>query len=59
MEPTDNEITEAMICYGGSFVSALGQLWRKADATNRAKLHAAFWEYWAEYRELVRLKARA
>jgi len=56
---TDFEITNAMYVYGGSFVSALGTLWRLADDDNRARLKAAFPEYWVEYRELAILKAGA
>jgi len=46
---TDFEITEAMIVYGGGFVSSLGRLWRQADAINRGKLRDAFPEYWTSY----------
>lgn len=46
---SDHEITEAMIVYGGSFVSSLGTLFRRADVVNQAKLKAAFPEYWTSY----------
>ena len=54
--PDDAEITAAMLLYGGSFVSHLGNLWRFADDDNRARLKAAFPEYWAEYIDLVHIK---
>lgn len=47
------ETTEAMIRFGGSFVRALGQAFRVADAANTARLKAAFPEYWAKYRDLA------
>lgn len=53
---TDDDITDAMITYGGSFVVALGWAFRRADIVNRARLKAAFPEYWAEYRELAERK---
>lgn len=49
-EPSDYQITEAMLKYGGSFVAGLGTLYRQADDVNRAKLKAAFENYWEEYR---------
>jgi hypothetical protein len=52
MDPTDYDITEAMIIYGGGFVSALGALFRCADAENQQILKSAFAHYWTEYREL-------
>lgn len=51
--PTDWEITEAMIQYGGGFVAHLGKLFRLADETNKAKLKAAFPEYWQQYETLA------
>lgn len=53
---SDFEITEAMICFGGGFVSGLGRLWRQADTDNRARLKAAFPEYWHQYAELATVK---
>lgn len=54
---TDHEITEAMIKFGGGFVSRLGQLFRLADSDNQARLKAAFPEYFLEYAKLAQLKA--
>lgn len=51
------DITEMMIRYGGSFVKALGQLFRLADNTNQAKLVAAFPELIDEYDRMATLKA--
>lgn len=45
-------ITEAMIRRGGSFVAALGKLFRIADSTNQSKLERAFPEYWNEYEKI-------
>jgi hypothetical protein len=55
--PTDYEVTEAMIVYGGSFVSALGKLFRLADSDNEARLKAAFPEYWQRYAALSQKRA--
>lgn len=52
-ELTDFEITDAMIAFGGSFVSGLGRLWRQADALNKTKLQDAFPEYWQSYSDPV------
>lgn len=46
---TDYEIAEAMIVYGGSFVSSLGRLWQLADPVNRGRLKDAFPDYWKNY----------
>lgn len=51
-------ITDAMIRFGGDFVSALGVLFRRADDDNRARLKAAFSEYWAQYRELAAMQQK-
>jgi hypothetical protein len=51
--PTDYEITTAMTMFGGSFVRAFGALWPLADDDNRARMKAAWPEYWAQYGELA------
>ena len=43
-------IVEAMIEYGGSFVSTLGTLFRRADGTNQEKLRVAFKNYFDDYK---------
>ena len=50
---TDWEITQAMIVYGGGFVSALGELWRRGDAHNQERLKATFADYWELYEEIA------
>jgi hypothetical protein len=55
-DPTDDEIADAMLRYGGGFVSCLGELMQRADPENRAILKAAFPHYWAEYAALAILK---
>jgi hypothetical protein len=57
-EPTDYEITEAMIDYGGSFATRWGMLYRSADEHNQARLKAAFEDLWSQYKELVQMRAR-
>jgi hypothetical protein len=53
----DYEITDAMITYGGGFVSRLGQLYRSADVVNQAKLKVAFPEIFDAYDTLAQVKA--
>ena len=43
----------AMREYGGSFVRCLGELWSLGYPENRAKLEAAFAEYFAKYKSLA------
>jgi hypothetical protein len=57
MTPSDDQIVDAMITYGGSFTSQLGKAWRAADQHNREVLENAFSGYWREYREIATLKA--
>ena len=53
--PTDREIADAMVRYGGSFAQKLGETYDRADPTNREKLKTAFADEWARYRELALL----
>jgi len=53
-EDHDWNTTEAMMCYGGGFVAALGQLYRLADPINQARLKTAFHDYWREYSDIAR-----
>lgn len=55
---TEWEITEAMIAYGGGFVSQLGRLIRLADTTNKRKLATAFVDYIKQYDEIAVLKGQ-
>jgi len=52
---TDYEfkVVETMSKYGGSFVQALAECFRRADAQNFIKLQKAFQEYWDEYAEMA------
>lgn len=56
MSDSDLTVIETMEKYGGSFVVALAQAARRADANNLAKLKAAFPEYWQQYTEMAGLK---
>lgn len=55
---TDDDIADAMLAYGGSFVELLAALWRQADPENRARIKASWPEYWNQYKELVALKRK-
>lgn len=46
-------IIDAMEKYGGSFVKALGNAARHADAINLAKIKRNWPFYWDEYREMA------
>jgi hypothetical protein len=50
---TDDDVLAAMERYGGSFIYALAQCFRRADEDNRYVLRAAFPTYWAQYAELA------
>ncbi len=49
----DFEVSDAMIAQGGGFVRTLGHLWRQGDDDNRARIKAAWPEYWEQYRRLA------
>ena len=49
----DFDITTAMIRFGGGFVKKLGETWLHGDMQNKARLKAAFPDYWEEYRHIV------
>ena len=46
----DIRVIEAMEKYGGSFVKALAECFRRADNNNYEKLKAVFTNYFNEYR---------
>lgn len=48
-----HRVLDAMSRFGGGFVSHLAGAWRRADATNHARLHAAFGGYYREYANMV------
>lgn len=56
MNPTEEQIVNAMTEYGGSFVQALANAFRKADDGNAERIRLAFPELWAIYTNLARLK---
>jgi len=49
MNERDLAVVEAMEKYGGSFVKALAQLARRADASNLEKIKHTWATYWLEY----------
>ena len=49
----DYKVLEAMRIYGGSFVVALSEAFRRADRVNFYKLKKAFPEYWKQYSEMA------
>ena len=55
---TEDEIVDVMVFYGGSFVRALGRLYLVADAVNRRRVVDAFPDYFDEYREIVKARAK-
>lgn len=50
---TDIQIIEAMSRYGGSFVKALAEAWRRADPVNRNLIKDTWPEYWERYTKLA------
>jgi len=54
----DYYIEEAMINFGGDFVRRLGMLHRVGDPDNRARIKAAFPEYWEKYRLMAKMKEK-
>lgn len=59
MNPTEEQIVNAMTEYGGSFVQALANAFRKADDGNAERIRLAFPEIWTIYTNLARLKYEA
>jgi hypothetical protein len=50
---TDEDVLAAMDRFGGSFIQALAQCYRRADPVNRDTLKNAFAEYWLQYADLA------
>lgn len=48
----DERTLENMERYGGSFVKALAELYRRADPANKKKLKECFREYFEKYKNL-------
>lgn len=55
MNPTEEQIVNAMTEYGGSFVQALANAFRKADDGNAERIRLAFPDIWATHTNLARL----
>jgi len=53
MDEQEMKIVEAMSKYGGSFVKALAEAYRRGDARNRGRLRVTFAEYWETYKEMI------
>ena len=53
---TDIEIAICMKEMGGSFASALGECFLRADAGNRERLKAAFPDLFEQYLELAQIR---
>jgi len=56
---SDHDVALAMRSMGGSFATRLAECWLFADDQNRARITAAFPDFWQQYRELAELKATA
>ena len=52
----DEDTIGAMMTFGGGFVEQLARLYQSADANNRARIQAAWPEYWQRYTELAALR---
>lgn len=52
----DEDTIGAMMQFGGGFVEQLARLYHRADADNRARIQAAWPEYWQRYTELAALR---
>ncbi len=59
MNETEIEVVNTMSLYGGSFVKALAECFRRADRINFVKLREAFPDYWIEYQDMVIAKLEA
>lgn len=51
---TDEDVVDAMRRFGGSFVQALAQCHRLADAVNKEKIKATWPEYWERYTQTAK-----
>lgn len=49
-EITEDDVLDAMEKYGGGFIKALAQAWRKADMSNAAILRSSFRKYFVQYK---------
>lgn len=53
MNDQDIAVVECMEKYGGSFVKALAECFRRADAMNFIKLKTTFAAYWKQYSDMA------
>ena len=58
MTDSEIEVVEAMGKWGGGFVQALAEAFRRADLHNFRALRVAFPEYWTKYSEVARKAKR-
>lgn len=54
MSEQDIKVIEAMETYGGSFVKALAECARRADAINLQKIKDTWADYWQQYTEMAK-----
>lgn len=54
MSEADQKVIQAMIRFGGSFVSNLGKAALCADATNLQKIKDTWPEYWQQYTDMAK-----
>lgn len=57
MTDQDIAVVECMEKYGGSFVKALAECFRRADAHNFIKLKTTFKGYWKQYADMAQKDA--
>ena len=55
MSNDDAEVLDAMVAYGGGFVSALGKAGWNADEENLRRIKEAWPEYWLEYTNIAKV----
>ncbi len=53
MSEADMKVIQAMMRFGGSFVSNLGKAAMAADANNLQRIKDAFPEYWQQYEDMA------
>ncbi len=54
MSDQDIKVVEAMEKYGGSFVKALAECARRADAMNLIKIKTTWKAYWQQYTKMAK-----
>lgn len=51
---TDRDVADAMVRFGGGFVTALGHAFRHADLENQRKIKETWPEYWERYTQTAK-----